>query len=407
MNRHSSFIAGSAAGRVVDQRGHPIPKSPALDWDNFGTWGQSTLTSLADMPNKVVTTSGRAALFWALQQMQLAPGTSVLVPTYHCPTMVAPISEAGLTPLYYPLTEQGLPDLQRVAWPAASAPKAMFVAHYFGLPQDLQDLLDWCEAHDILLVEDCAHSYFGQAGDRPVGQWGHYATASLSKFFPVAEAGLLASNSRPLSTFTTQAPDLRMQLKAAWDVVDYATRHGRLAGVRQLLSIFRPVAVAEEPAPDPSSVSPDVNETYLACDMGRIHMAPTRASVWLHRILPTQRIVLRRRANYEHLAMALGSAPGATVLRPQLPAASAPYVLPLWVDGADRADRVYAQMRQEGMPVFRWDRLWPGTPTDASDTGSQWSRHLLQVLCHQDLRACDVQLVAQRLNLALAAAPLS
>ena len=32
----------------------------------------------------------------------------------------------------------------------------------------------WCDAQSIALIEDCAHSFFGTAGNRPVGAWGDY-----------------------------------------------------------------------------------------------------------------------------------------------------------------------------------------------------------------------------------------
>ena len=406
MNQLSTSLVAESKPQQMAAGQSLLPKAPTLDWDNFESAESTALPSLYDMPNKAVTTSGRAALFSALQQIRPAAGSAVLVPSYHCPTMVAPIFEAGLKPVYYPLTAEGLPDLARMDRTVASATQVMFVAHYFGLPLDLQQLLDWCQARHITLVEDCAHSYFGMAGSRPVGQWGHYATASISKFFPVPEAGLLASRGQALSALKLQAPTLLMELKAAWDVVDYATKHGRLAGLRELLRLFRPAATLAPSAilEQPHS-SLDVSATYLACDMGRIHQAPTRASAWLHRLLPTGRIVQRRQAIFRQLLEALSNAPGAHPLRDTLPQACAPYVFPLWVDGGARADQVYAQMRSEGMPVFRWDRLWPGTPVDPTDTGSQWSRHLLQVLCHQDLRPKDIQVVAQRLTLALAAVP--
>ena len=72
----------------------------------------------------------------------------------------------------------------------------------------------------------------------------------------------------------------------------------------------------------------------------------------------------------------------------------APYVFPLWVDDADR---VFHAMRAQNMPVFRWDRIWPGTPELPNDTGLTWSRHLLQMLCHQDLSEQDVRHAAQTL----------
>jgi hypothetical protein len=48
-------------------------------------------------------------------------------------------------------------------------------------------------------------------------------------------------------------------------------------------------------------------------------------------------------------------------------------------------------MRAQGLPVFRWDRIWPGTPADPHDSGPRWSRQVLQLLCHQDLTAADIE----------------
>jgi len=64
-----------------------------------------------------------------------------------------------------------------------------------------------------------------------------------------------------------------------------------------------------------------------------------------------------------------------------------PYVFPLWVNDADR---VYHSLRALALPVFRWDRIWPDTPTLADDVGPSWSQHVLQLLCHQDLGEADV-----------------
>jgi hypothetical protein len=51
----------------------------------------------------------------------------------------------------------------------------------------------------------------------------------------------------------------------------------------------------------------------------------------------------------------------------------------------DDAERVYHTLRIAGVPVYRWDRRWPGTPHLAGDQGPLWSTHVLQLLCHQSL----------------------
>ena len=381
----------------------PLPKAPVLGWGSFWPPRAATLPRVADLPHRL-TTSGRAALLAALRLAALPPGSGVLVPSYHCPTMVAPVLQAGLQPLYFALDAQGLPNLEAIEPRVAAQARVMFVAQYFGLPQGLQAVLDWCEARGILLVEDCAHSFFGQAGGRPVGRWGHYAIASLSKFFPLAEAGLLASSQRALPELPLHRPGLKLQLRGVLDVLQHAHTHDRLTG---LSSLAAPLAwkangsTKNEPALPTGVLSASPEDTMASADMARANQAPTWAARALFAALPEQPIVQQRRANFKSWQDALKGAPGARGLVPELPEASAPYVYPFWVDGAERADQVYADMRQARLPVFRWDRVWPGTPADPADTGMQWSRHLLQLLCHQSLDAADIAYSAEVLRHAL------
>lgn len=383
----------------------PLPKAPVLGWDSFWPPAGSRWPNLGRLPHRRYTSSGRAALFAALMQLRLPPGSGVLVPTYHCPTMIAPVVEAGLQPLYYPLDDDGLPALDKIDEPAASPARVIFVAHFFGLGRSLRHVLDWCRQRDIVLVEDCAHCYFGMAGERPAGHWGDYATASLSKFFPVAEGGLLASTVHELPSLGLRPPGLRAQLKAAWDPLDLAARHGRLAGLGPLLRLGlarRSPSAAAAPDRVAKAPEPDRSSGRGAYDLSRIRQSPAWSTRLLHRLLPTGRIVTRRRENYALLARRLADAPGARPLVGALPKDSVPYVLPLQVDGATRADAVYARLREERLPVLRWDWSWPGSPQGAGDPGIRWRREILQLLCHQDLAPDELHRLAARVHSALA-----
>ena len=81
-------------------------------------------------------------------------------------------------------------------------------------------------------------------------------------------------------------------------------------------------------------------------------------------------------------------------LFPVLPEQAAPYVFPLWVD--DPAP-VYQTVRASGIPVFRWDVLWPNMQRHANDTGVTWAEHVFQLGCHQDLDVADLERMAARL----------
>jgi hypothetical protein len=108
-----------------------------------------------------------------------------------------------------------------------------------------------------------------------------------------------------------------------------------------------------------------------------------------------QRIVDNRRANYLKLRNLLVDLPGSRALRHDLPDDCAPYVFPLWVD---EPDHIYQLVRAEGVPVFRWDEMWPTTPTIENDLGIAWGSHVLQLGCHQDLDQDDISRMASILH---------
>lgn len=356
------------------------PTRPTFGWDNLGGDRPAGLPAVDDLPHTRLLTSGRAALFAACKALGVQPGDSVLAPSYHCPTLVAPLRAAGADVQFYPLGPDGLPALDAIT--PAPRTKAIVVAQLFGLPRSLAAVRAWCDRHGIALVEDCAHTFFGQAGERPIGHWGDLATASVSKFFPVPEAGLLASN-QPLPPQALQPASARQQLKAWVNVLERSSEHGRLTGLNTALgALFR--AKNGPPRPPAPAAPPRVlseAEHMAECDLSRSEQAPTGAARALFG-LPRARIVARRRAHYEMLYRCAQNLPGARPLLGALPAQAAPYVMPLWVDDAEP---VYAALRAAGCAVFRWDRVWPGVPDFHDDHGARWRTHVLQLLCHQDL----------------------
>lgn len=387
----------------------PMPRGPVLGWDCFKRPNPAekseldTFPSVELLPHKTYTTSGRAAIYHALRQLQLVSGRLVLLPTYHCPTMVAPVLLAGHQPSYYGIAANGLPNLDSITPDQARLAGAMLVPHYFGIPHSLAEVRRWCDEHHIALIEDCAHTLFGRAGERNVGAWGDFATASLSKFLPVPEAGLLASGQRPIAPLNLQEQGTKAHTKGCLDIVEMAIVHERLTGLNTIgnailnikLAIKRILRGKNTTPTASSNCRPESGDFMPACDMARINFAPLGISLWLTRKLTRHNIIRRRRENFLLYAQLLNNQSGCRPLMPDSNTLSdqciAPYVFPLWVDDADR---VYHELRLHGYPVFRWDRIWPGTPIISGDAGQQWSRHVLQLLCHQDLQELDIKKTA-------------
>ena len=184
----------------------------------------STISTLLQLPNIVLTRSGRSALLLALQQLGTQPGDRVLVPAYHCPTMIAPVERLAAVPLFYPITLGGGPDMDFLNALDGRAVRAILVAHLFGLPISLTEVRAFCSERGIGLIEDCAHCFFGAADGISVGAVGDFAIDSLPKFPPVIEGGLLGSASRQINIQPLQSSTLKQEFRAAWDILDMSSR---------------------------------------------------------------------------------------------------------------------------------------------------------------------------------------
>lgn len=380
----------------------PIPRLPVFGWQALAGPSHSPTPCVLGMPGLHYTTSGRAAILLALETLAIGPGDTVLLPSYHCPTMVAPAASLGAEVGFYPIDEFGAPRLDWLDQHAPPGARALLAPHYFGLPQPMAALRRWCSQRRMALIEDCAHALFGRSGERPIGAWGDLAIASLTKFLPVPEGGCLIVN----NGLDARVPELgrcgtSVQLRAALDIAEVGAVQGRLTGLNGLIAgslgmlrtlrggakRFADSALGLSSLPDFSPGAP-LSLAEQQIDHRLAHRRLSAASRWVSRSMPKARIVQARRRHYEWLATRLAGKPGLRPLRPQLPGDCAPYVFPLWVDSPDPG---YAELRRLRMPVFRWDRTWPDMPVLPGDAGPAWSHHVLQLACHQDLSEADLE----------------
>lgn len=407
----------------------PIPRLPVFGWTAWRGARAAGTACMLDLPQRHYTTSGRAAILLALEALGVGAGDRVLLPTYHCPTMVAPADCLGALPVFYGIDASGAPDLARLDLQPLDGVRVMLAAHYFGIPQPMAAVRSWCDARGIALIEDCAHALFGRSGDRAIGAWGDVAIGSLTKFLPVNEGGCLVLN-RPLPAPRLRDAGAGDQLRSAVDILDVGARHRALPGLNgavlgglDLLRLLRGQAgsgaglgsgggagagstdgtshaalAASQKDPTVTGPLTDIDDEVdllaarpagdFEIDTLLSHRRLTGPARWLADRLPRQRIASQRRRHYQRLHDAFGGHDALHPLLGPLPPDCAPYVFPLWVRHPDPG---YAELRRLQMPVFRWDRLWPGTQVQGPDHGLRWSHHVLQLGCHQDLSDADLQ----------------
>ena len=126
--------------------------------------------------------SGRSAFLAILKCLNLREGDEVLLQAFTCNAAANPILWAGFKPVYLDCDKKtfniDVADLKRKI---TQRSRVVMVQHTFGLPADLDEILEICQKNNLILIEDCAHSLGAEYKGKKVGNFGKAAFLSFSR----------------------------------------------------------------------------------------------------------------------------------------------------------------------------------------------------------------------------------
>ena len=147
-------------------------------------------------PHAVALGSCTAALHLALVTLGLKPGDEVIVPAMTFAATANVVVHAGATPVFADVdrSSQCL-DPDDVVRRLTPRTRALIPVHFAGRACDMASLMDIARAHDLRVVEDCAHAietlwqgrHVGTIGD--VGAFSFYVTKNVV----TGEGGMLTT----------------------------------------------------------------------------------------------------------------------------------------------------------------------------------------------------------------------
>jgi perosamine synthetase len=352
-----------------------VPLLPVLRWRDLAL-GRVAAARALDGAGVRHFSRGRYAMHEAYRAAGVGPGGALLAPSYHCRTMFDPALALGGEVLFYAVDEQLRPDLASIITLLAQASppvKALVVTHYFGFrqPQRLIDALAaLCQQHGITLVEDCSHGWQIALEQGPAcqAQPGRMVVASPYKFFASPDGGTLWGSPAQLGDAASSAPGPVAELKSLVHMLARA-RSGTTVG-----------AAAEGGAPaargsEHTETGALISHNYQRAQEQDRGLALSR---WIVRHSRMDTATAQRRAHYRRWLDATGALARARPLFAELPPDCAPYMFPLLIDTPDPH---FFQLKQLGMPIWRWDDMAVADCAVANKMG----RHLLHLPCHQSL----------------------
>jgi len=140
----------------------------------------------------------RSAIYHLFRALNFKSGECVLVPNYHSGNEVAAIRATGTPIVFYSVNRNLQPDFDQLSLLARSGAKALYVIHFIGWPQPMDQMWEFCRKRGLILVEDCALSLLSQSNGRPLGSFGDYSVFCLYKTLPIPNGGLLVQNNANL-----------------------------------------------------------------------------------------------------------------------------------------------------------------------------------------------------------------
>lgn len=150
----------------------------------------------------VAVSSGTAALDIAVAALGIGPGDEVILPAFTIISCVSAVLRAGAQPVLVDCDPQTWNlDVRALADCVTPQTRAVMPVHIYGLPVDMEPLLDLAREHGLRVIEDAAEAIGLDYRDRPCGSFGDISTFSFyaNKHVTTGEGGMLLTDDNALA----------------------------------------------------------------------------------------------------------------------------------------------------------------------------------------------------------------
>ncbi len=310
----------------------------------------------------------RTALKYGLGMLRLGHGDKVLVPEFICETLIHPMTQVGVAPVYFPVSSTFEPEWDAIETLVTDAVKAIVLVHYFGCPQDVSAYRRVCDRYHLKLIEDNAHG-FGMVIDGTQGGCaGDIGLVSLRKTLPIPNGAILhvaaASAAEDIPALPAQPVHVRWKAtrrRVARKMARHAPRLTQPDYTSQ-------AAFREAPMPDWSMHQATWD---YCCTVDPAHVAEVRRCIY---------------AVWDTFVRECGLEPAWT----GIPNNAAPLVLPAYAGNISQRNRWFHWGMRHGVDVHSWP-TFPESHTGAHPHAMELWERLLCFPIHQEMDGCALR----------------
>ena len=175
----------------------------------------------------IAVCNGSAALDAAVAALDIGPGDEVILPTFTIISCAAAVSRPGATPVVVDCDARTWNmDVAAIEERITPRTRAIMPVHIYGLPVDMDPLMEIAERRGLHVIEDAAEMIGQTYRDRPCGSFGTISTFSFypNKHVTTGEGGMivtdddsLAERCRGLRNLAMKAPRRFVHDEIGWN----------------------------------------------------------------------------------------------------------------------------------------------------------------------------------------------
>lgn len=306
---------------------------------------------------------GRQALAEAFRLARITEGDEVLLPGFLCGEALASLSVVGAVSRFYQVDESLHAEV--ASWESVGFKnvRAVVAVNYFGFPQPLDPIREWCRAHNATLIEDNAHGFLSENGGMPLGRRGDFGVFSLRKTLSLPNGAALVDNrhdeiARDGLSFDGSCRHAEWRYRAKVTLKRLIEWSG-YRGARIVLGGIRMLRLAATGSRLP--IPPNDRETAIPQE------APSSLSERLLRRCDVSSERQRRRGLYRLCRELFDGVPGVRPVFGTLPDGVVPQGFPFFYTRDDRRYFISTWWKR-GVPILTWpDHLPTALESDAPD----------------------------------------
>lgn len=157
---------------------HCLISGGVIDGPQVGTL-KSQIVQTLGVADVALCGSGSLALELALRACGVRAGDEVVMPTFCCTAVVAPIVAVGATPVLADVGDELNVTAATVDAVVTKKTRAILVPHLFGNPAAINTVVELAQSKNIRVIDDAAQALGATIGGRALGSFGDVGVLSF------------------------------------------------------------------------------------------------------------------------------------------------------------------------------------------------------------------------------------